>query len=208
MTETTMTDAERNAAAGGHPVGDCDDCGHLHTPWSAHFNEDGSAAFADPAWRQAASRAFADADPEGYLRVVVETSGDGGEPYERNVIARGDDAEALLIAAAFPGPPGYTLADCYALHVHNPDTFALPDPHLIRELRPGDFAKLVFIDDEGPAERMWVQVTEVRDSCTFAGALANDPAVLPLRHGDQVEFSASHIAGVQRGDGDAMTVTH
>lgn len=41
----TMTDAERNAASGGHPVGDCDDCGKLHTPWSAHFNDDGSVAF-------------------------------------------------------------------------------------------------------------------------------------------------------------------
>jgi hypothetical protein len=42
MTET-MTDAERNAAAGGHPVGNCDMCGVQHFPWSSYFDENGNA---------------------------------------------------------------------------------------------------------------------------------------------------------------------
>lgn len=56
---TTMTDAEQNAAAGGHPVGDCEDCGKFHTPWSAHFNDDGSVAFgADEVIRRAVADAI------------------------------------------------------------------------------------------------------------------------------------------------------
>ena len=35
---------------------------------------------------------------EGYVRIVVETSPDGGEPYDRDVIAHGDDAQEFLSA--------------------------------------------------------------------------------------------------------------
>jgi hypothetical protein len=37
-----MTEAEQVAAETGHPAGNCYDCGRWHTPWSAHFNPDGS----------------------------------------------------------------------------------------------------------------------------------------------------------------------
>lgn len=40
--QNRMTDAERNAAAGGHDIGNCDGCGITHTAWSMHFNDDGS----------------------------------------------------------------------------------------------------------------------------------------------------------------------
>lgn len=93
----------------------------------------------------------------------------------------------------------YKLADFYAMHVAYPDSAVLPDPQQVRALRPGDFAKLAFIPAHPDliAETMWVQVTGVRDSCTFAGTLDNEPASLPLHHGAPVEFSAAHIAAVR-----------
>lgn len=47
-TEMHPTDAERLQAAGGHQVGDCDECGQFHTAWSVHFNADGSER--EPSW--------------------------------------------------------------------------------------------------------------------------------------------------------------
>ena len=78
------------------PGSSCEDLhpGQTHDEWNASFD---SAPAPPPQlgdWKQ---RIHAlDVDPTGFVRVVVETSDDGAEPYNRDVIARGDDAVDLL----------------------------------------------------------------------------------------------------------------
>lgn len=89
----------------------------------------------------------------------------------------------------------YTLVDCEERNREHPDTFELPDGR--GSLRSGMFAKLIFKDPEGDfdGERMWVAVTGER-SGVYVGTLANDPVLVDLDYGDEVEFDASHVCAI------------
>jgi hypothetical protein len=94
------------------------------------------------------------------------------------------------------------LQDAEAAHREAPRTFSIPRSDQRNGLRPGDRVKLVFeADRPSPsgftAERMWVEVREVRPG-GYVGELANHPAFLAgLRPGTMVEFGARHVAALQ-----------
>lgn len=71
-------------------------------------------------------------------------------------------------------------------------------PHVTesRAVKPGDAVKLVF--REGiHVERMWVQVTEKRETqegAVFVGFLDNDPAFIrSIKAGDSLTFHPHHV---------------
>ncbi len=79
-----------------------------------------------------------------------------------------------------------------------PYTFYKPSSEVVSQLKAGNQAKLIFQfesdDPEAPrAERMWVEITDVKDG-KFSGCLDNDPAhIKDLKHKDPVEFSECHV---------------
>jgi hypothetical protein len=70
----TITDAERNAAAGGHQVGNCDMCGVQHFPWSSYYDENGMAYPENVRreWSARVTRTAASAENESGEAVDVE----------------------------------------------------------------------------------------------------------------------------------------
>lgn len=79
-----------------------------------------------------------------------------------------------------------------------PYTFYKPSHEVVSQLKTGNQAKLIFEfesdDPEAPrAERMWVEITEVKYG-KFFGYLDNDPEYIKdLKHRDPIEFSECHI---------------
>jgi len=77
-------------------------------------------------------------------------------------------------------------------------TFHKPSKEVVSQLKAENQAKLIFEfesdDPEAPrAERMWVEITEVKNGI-FYGYLDNDPAhIKDLNHKDPIEFRECHI---------------
>ena len=92
----------------------------------------------------------------------------------------------------------WQLEDAQQIANEFPYTFHKPSAEAVSLLNKGNLVKLIFVfesnDPEAPiAERMWVEITEVKDS-KFSGTLDNDPAYIQdLKYEDLVEFNASHI---------------
>lgn len=79
--------------------------------------------------------------------------------------------------------------------------FRIPSREERESLVPGDFAELVFIQDDEGAERVWVEVAEVAEGMPgrYIGALAHEPRFLrDLATGDTVTFSARHVTNIER----------
>jgi hypothetical protein len=98
----------------------------------------------------------------------------------------------------------YTLKDVEQVHREQPRTFSIPRGELRRALRPGWLVKLVFELPEPvencSAERMWVEVRQVRDG-GYVGRLDNRPLYLKdLAPGDDIVFDARHVAALDTGD--------
>lgn len=91
----------------------------------------------------------------------------------------------------------YKLADAHALHAEHFRTFYIPTPAQVMSLVPGNLAKLIFHPAEGVEgmpERMWVEVTAGADADgQLEGTLANQPATLPLRHGETIRFAVHNV---------------
>jgi hypothetical protein len=92
---------------------------------------------------------------------------------------------------------GYVLDDPRPIAAEAPYTYFLPPAEEPAALIPGDLVQLVFrpvpAREKWGAERMWVTVTEVRES-GLVGRLENQPDDLPcLRPGDRVEFQRHHV---------------
>ena len=100
-----------------------------------------------------------------------------------------------------PQLTSHHLENVEVVHQENPITFSIPRRIQRENLKIGDLVKLVFLIDEptveGPsAERMWVEVKEIRGT-TYYGTLDNDPEyVSNLQYGDPVEFSAENVAAI------------
>ena len=79
-----------------------------------------------------------------------------------------------------------------------PYTFHKPSKEVVSKLKAENQAKLIFEfesdDPEAPrAERMWVEITQVKDDI-FSGYLDNEPAYIKdLKYKDPIEFSECHI---------------
>lgn len=97
----------------------------------------------------------------------------------------------------------YTLLDGEKKHADHPTTFHIPDKDAKNTVTLGDHVKLMFEDDEGEIERMWVKVASVEsgDNPHLTGTLANDPIVIAdLHFGDHVEFTLNHIIDITTQD--------
>jgi len=92
----------------------------------------------------------------------------------------------------------WKLEDAQKLADEFPYTFHKPSQEVVSQLKANNQAKLIFKfesnDQEGPrAERMWVEITEVKNGI-FSGYLDNEPAhIKDLKHKDRVEFRECHI---------------
>ncbi len=83
------------------------------------------------------------------------------------------------------------LLDAEKQHSKHPTTFHIPSREERENVSVGMFVKLVFNE----SERMWVIVTKIEKN-HFIGTLDNDPTVVDLKCGDEIEFKSKHIIGV------------
>lgn len=107
---------------------------------------------------------------------------------------------------------GWCLEGAEDYHQLDAETFEIPDERVRRNLRVGDFAKLIFAiaveDDEDPIyERMWVVVREVAGDRYF-GLLDNAPDIDENDEfwiGTELPFGPEHVIDVQAGDAESGT---
>lgn len=123
--------------------------------------------------------------------------------YLARLFASGASATRRKEGADGMQQPRWTgLKDVEAAHREAPRTFSIPRSDQRRSLRPGDVAKLVFEADRPSdrgftAERMWVEVREVRPG-GYAGELSNHPSFLAgLEPGARVTFGPQHVAALE-----------
>ena len=90
----------------------------------------------------------------------------------------------------------YFLENCKEMHLKNPSGFEIPPDKDIEELRVGDFARLIFKNENDEGERMWVEITNIdKDDWFFEGKLTNKPVVMTnLQEGDTIRFGKRHFA--------------
>ncbi|MGM0123271.1 hypothetical protein IGI37_000637 [Enterococcus sp. AZ194] len=84
-----------------------------------------------------------------------------------------------------------------------PDTFIIPTKETRRTVKASEYVKLIFREETGHVERMWVIVTETSADCadivTYVGTLDNDPYHLTaLQCGETVYFDERHIVDISR----------
>lgn len=90
-----------------------------------------------------------------------------------------------------------------------PGKFELPSKKALSTLNVGDCVKLIFEftpqrgrEDGCIGERMWVEITHILSTRTFAGELANKPSTPELRKildiGDHVAFSIDDIIDIEK----------
>lgn len=92
----------------------------------------------------------------------------------------------------------WKLEDAQKLADEFPYTFHKPSKEVVSQLKAENQAKLIFeFESDNPeapqAERMWVEITEVKNG-VFSGYLDNEPAYIKdLTHKDPIEFRECHI---------------
>jgi len=100
----------------------------------------------------------------------------------------------------------YRLLDAWERNRAYPETFGLPDPREVAQLRPGSLAKICAEFDPTPedvdkvdAERFWTIITAVENvegAPLYRGRIDND-LVYTVRHGltygDVIAFGRRHI---------------
>jgi hypothetical protein len=94
---------------------------------------------------------------------------------------------------------GWRLASGVASNQRAPKTFWIPSESVRRNVKRGDFVKLIFeySEEDAAAERMWVKVTGVQGPY-FIGKLRNRPIFSSgkLRSGSRVIFLPEHIIDI------------
>ena len=96
---------------------------------------------------------------------------------------------------------GFSLENVHVEHQKNPRHFLIPSQEEINQLKLGDQVRLIFVLDTVlengcRAERMWVELTEIRDG-KFKGRLINHPAyITSIQLGDELDFAREHIASL------------
>lgn len=99
---------------------------------------------------------------------------------------------------------GYTFISAVAMNKMHPDTFEIPTDADRHNLKPGDFAKLIFKPrmKDGITERMWVRVFKrMNKEGVYEGVLQNEPAYDLrglLRLEDAILFRPEHVADIER----------
>ena len=95
-----------------------------------------------------------------------------------------------------------TLVSAELMHQRYPKTFELLPEEERKNIEAGNHVKVgirSFMGDE-TTERLWVKVTEVKQDGKFIGSLRNDPVLVGLKYGDEIEFEACHIYCIERTD--------
>lgn len=87
----------------------------------------------------------------------------------------------------------YYLENAFELNREYPDTFKIPPQKEIDSLKPDDYVKLIFTEENAAAERMWVKITNINGD-NFTGILDNDPYSLKsVKCGDEIIFKTDNI---------------
>lgn len=96
----------------------------------------------------------------------------------------------------------FSLRDVEEAAREHPDTFKIPPLDERKNLGIGDFAKLIFESWAG-TERMWVKIYGVQFTnnvpAVYYGELDNNPVMIPLARGTEIEFEPKHVAGIMTG---------
>jgi uncharacterized protein YegJ (DUF2314 family) len=94
--------------------------------------------------------------------------------------------------------PSWSLSNC-ALIAQLFPTFYRPSDRLISKVKIGDLVRLGFQYsdapvDQGPNEKMWVEIEQIDGHGNFVGCLMNQSfAFDDLFYGDTISFSAENI---------------
>ena len=94
--------------------------------------------------------------------------------------------------------PSWSLSNC-ALIAQLFPTFYRPSDRLISKVTIGDLVKLGFqyadaAVDQGPNEKMWVEIEQIDGHGNFVGRLDNQPfAFDDLYYGDMIAFRTENI---------------
>lgn len=79
----------------------------------------------------------------------------------------------------------------------SPNSFEIPDREARRNLVPGMFAKLIFLQKDS-AEGMWVEVKDVLGPGRYEGVLANNPTLIQgLEFGTVLRFEAKNVVNIE-----------
>jgi hypothetical protein len=105
-------------------------------------------------------------------------------------------------------PHGWWLEDADALHAEHPRSFFIPPAERRRVLRTGELVRLGFTygphvdhEEEGHAERMWVEVVEQAGDGTVTARLRNRPFRLTaVEIGDELRFEPRHVLAIEYAD--------
>lgn len=90
------------------------------------------------------------------------------------------------------------LEDIEALAKEYPYTYYKPSLDLIKTIKMGDLVKVTVAYEEAVAsERMWVEVTGVKEDLSFTGTLQNEPSSSTvLKFGETMAFKVKHISDI------------
>lgn len=93
----------------------------------------------------------------------------------------------------------YKFIDARALAKETPYTFFVPKQEHLNSLKTGNFVKLIFVStsNEADAERMWVEITEIKNSLLI-GKLVNNPRLIKVKYGEIVKFKYENIINIER----------
>jgi uncharacterized protein YegJ (DUF2314 family) len=93
----------------------------------------------------------------------------------------------------------FWLVDAVQHQKTSPSTFELPDEWSRKNVRVGEWAKLIFVfqgDREPLFERMWVRVVEVSPTA-YRGVLDNEPSTSKcIAIGHRLSFEPKHIISI------------
>lgn len=97
----------------------------------------------------------------------------------------------------------YIIENAVQLKNENPRTFSIPRSEQRNNLKPEQVVKLIFTDNNGNSERMWV-VVQKKENETYIGELNNNPAhIKSLTSGDTINFKANNVVAIWN-DNDHM----
>lgn len=93
----------------------------------------------------------------------------------------------------------FQLVDAVEFQKLHPKTLELPDELNRRNVRIGEWAKLIFlfpVNRYPQTERMWVRVVGIRAE-GYVGVLDNDPANIEfIRTGETIKFEPRHVISI------------
>jgi hypothetical protein len=92
-------------------------------------------------------------------------------------------------------PRPWSLLDAEVHNEAHPRSFFIPSRDERETLEVGELVKLVFEDEDGDGERMWVEVTD-RAPGGYVGILTNQPIVIDLERGARIEFEPRHVIDI------------